>query len=174
LIAFPAALRSRRRRIAAGAGAVVLSAYLLFRHYVVASSFESLPRPLFSQENGVGQNCNGSIAVDGDGDVWHESGCEGRSSGIHRQYRLLAAQRAQLRAALDRMRRLPDAPMPSGCNDGIIVGFYLNEASGTDRTWYTCQPAQGEDWPEPFASAQHAMFVEPTLADRLEFLHSLF
>jgi len=146
---------------------VAVSACVVLRHYWTAHkqdsaffgapSFESLPRPLFSQIDGVGQNCTSTFAVDGDGDTWHEHGCEERSSGIYRGYRLRAEQRTQLRSAIDRLRRLPDTPFPMGCKDGIVVRFDLDEPNGISRSWHVCQPAQGEDWPEPFASAQRAM-----------------
>lgn len=143
--------------------------FIVFRHYVRAPSFQSLPRPLLSKTDAVGQNCTSTVAADRDGDIWEESGCEAHSSGIRRQYRLLAPRRAQLRVVIERLRQLPEAPDPPACPDGFVVEFNLEEADGTDRSWDLC--SHQEPWPEPFESALRAMAVEPTFLDHLDFLH---
>jgi hypothetical protein len=149
----------RRRRIAAiGAACVSIGcAFVFFRHYVRAPSFESLPRPVVLATDPVPSNCNATVAVDRDGDVWHESECEERSSGVNRDGRLTSEQRARFWSAVARLRQVPQDPNGRPCpeppaGDRRMTRVAIDETDGSTSQWYVCHPASGETWPEPFGT----------------------
>jgi hypothetical protein len=113
-------------------------------------SFDVLPRPLVLVTHDVGDNCNGTLAIDAGGDVWHESGCEERSSGVNRTSHLSEVQRSRLGAALDALRRAPAAQAMSHCAH-FPTRFVLREADGSHREWSVCPPEESSPWPAPFA-----------------------
>lgn len=112
-----------------------------------APSFDVLPRPVVLITHDVGDNCNGTIAIDAQGDVWHESGCEARSSGVSWTKHLSEEQRSRLGAALEALRRA--APASARCVHFPTL-FALREADGSRREWYSCPPEETSPWPAPF------------------------
>jgi hypothetical protein len=114
-------------------------------------SFDTLPRPVVLRTHDVGDNCNGTIAIDADGDVWQESGCEATSSGVNRRQHLSEAERARVRATLDELRRVPDSKMGAVRCAHFLTLFTLRESDGSRREWYVCPPEDSQPWPAPFA-----------------------
>jgi hypothetical protein len=115
-----------------------------------ATSFDVLPRPVVLITHDVGDNCNGTMAIDGAGDVWQESGCEEHSSGVNRTKHLSEAQRGRLVTALDALRQGRIQPMGGQCTHFVTL-FVLREADGSHQEWTVCPPQEGSPWPAPFA-----------------------
>lgn len=120
------------------------------------ATFASLPPPVFSFTSPVGGNCTGTTAVDSDGRLWTESGCEARTSGVRYRGRLTPARRKRFDEAISVLRRLPDVRAARGCRE-TMAKFAIRESDGTEREWIVCVPEYNERWPSPFAEIFAAM-----------------
>jgi hypothetical protein len=117
--------------------------------------FESLPRPTFFSTSGG--NCTSTLAVDAHGDLWTESGCEARSSGVRHRGRLTASQQRAFTEALVAVERLPDLPAlgQPPCSQ-LWERISLARVGVPDREWYVCRTNDGRR-PAPFEAAFEAM-----------------
>lgn len=122
----------------------------MFTFYACVS-FKSLPRPLYTNMSPVGGNCTGTIAIDAEGDIWSESGCEARSTGVRYRGKLTPEKKIQFEAALDLLRKKPDLLNTKDCRNSMAA-FSIIELDETLRQWYVCVPEYGTPWPEPFAA----------------------
>jgi len=117
-------------------------------------SFDSLPRPLYLDSHRSG-NCGGTLAVDGVGRIWSESGCEHTSTGVVSTERLSAKQKRHFDAALVKLRRLPGITKSPPCT--FPSSIMLLERSGHERSWRFC-PARV---PEEIEVVRSAMRDSP-------------
>jgi len=90
--------------------------------------------------------CGGTLAIDGVGRIWSESGCEHTSTGIVSSERLTPAQKRRFDAALVKARRLRDMTEYPRCASSDYPGcasfstIVLLEANGRQHTWRVSPP----------------------------------
>jgi hypothetical protein len=109
---------------------------------------DKMPRPVFLDSHGDAL-CGGSTAIDRDGVVWRESGCENGSPPFARAGKLPPEGLLRFRAALAAVRAQPggsgDAVAP--CSEGFRAFSLFDDTQV--RHWTFCT-ARGELVPETF------------------------
>jgi hypothetical protein len=120
-------------------------------------SFDSLPRPVLLSTGGIPSNCTSTVAIDARGDIWTESGCEARSSGVVHRGQLTASQRGAFRSALEAIKGVPDIPLAGlpPCSQPF-EHILLRTNGEADRQWYLCGQDDGRR-PPPFNAPFDAM-----------------
>ena len=125
-------------------------------------TMHTLARPayIWGREHGL---CGRTVAMDRDGVLWAEAGCENPDTRYSRIRTLTAAERAGVRAAFTSVADAPAVPVAPDC--ALRHQMIVMKPDGSYAEWRACATTGTDADPtaglaEPFAAAVRALPIE--------------